>query len=132
MRLNPRRVDDTKKTIVVSNDTWNCVDGELTHQYHDATSGTVVRDVGYINFRLDTGQIGVFFIEEEYRSVGFGKQMLLAAINAHGKADTHPFWSNVWNKAFQLKDPVHISVTGEGFVMPTFANLVLYAKLTNC
>jgi hypothetical protein len=55
--------------------------------------------------------------------------MLIAAITdikSHGKADTvwavtiphHPFWSNVWNKAFQLKDPVHFSVTGEGYFMP--------------
>ena len=55
--------------------------------------------------------------------------MLLAAlgdIKAYGKAETvwavttlnHPFWSNVWNKAFQLKDPAHSSVTACGYSMP--------------
>jgi GNAT superfamily N-acetyltransferase len=133
---NWRLVDDLsryQKTIVVVNDTWNgVVDGQVTHQYHDAASENV--KIGYITFRLETGQIGIFFIEQEYRDSGLGKQMLLAAITdikARGKANTvwavtslhHPFWSNVWNKSFQLKDPAHFSVTAQGYSMPLWLPL---------
>ena len=131
-RRQPADVDlsQYRKSIAVSNDTWNkVVGGQVKHTYYDTTSEINVREVGFIDFRLQTGQIGVFRIEEEHRNKGLGKQMLLAAIGdikAYGKAETvwavttlkHPFWSNVWNKAFQLKDPAHSSVTGRGYSMP--------------
>ena len=120
-----------QKKVEISNDTWHdVVGGNVRHIFYDATSQTAkVRQVGYIDFRLETGQIGLFRIEEEYQNKGLGKQMLLGAIEdikSHGKAKTvwavtsldHPFWSNVWNKAFQLKDPAHSSVTEYGYSMP--------------
>jgi len=86
--------------------------------------------IGYIRYYNTTGQIGLFFIDEEYKNRGLGKQILSKIIkelkmnNCKGvwavTTTNHPFWSNVYNKSFTYKDPVHSSVTGDGYFMDLY------------
>ena len=83
--------------------------------------------IGYIKYYITTGQIGLFFINKEYQNRGLGKQILSKVISELKENNCkevwavtlqdHPFWSNVYNKSFQYKDPVHSSVTGDGYFM---------------
>jgi hypothetical protein len=102
-------------------------DGEIRRTYYD-TNVDPPKNIGYIDYRLEPGQIGVFFINDEYQNRGLGKQMLMIAIDDiknYGTANTvwavtiknHPFWHNVWDQSFKYKDPTHSSVTGDGYVM---------------
>jgi len=83
------------------------------------------KSIGYINYRTGTGQIGYFFINENYRNKSLGKQILLNAIldMKNNKivwtiaSHNHPFWSNVFNKSFKYSERPHMSVTGSGYLL---------------
>lgn len=74
-----------------------------------------------------TGQIGLFFINEEYKNKGLGKQILSRVIldmqNEGQKgifvctSKDHKFWANVFDKSFKWKLRPHSSVTGSGYYM---------------
>jgi len=80
--------------------------------------------IGYIKYKK-TGQIGLFFINEEYQNRGLGKQILNKAIDElkiYGckevwvvTSDNHLFWSNVYNKQFIRRKPAHPLVCGGGY-----------------
>jgi len=82
--------------------------------------------IGYIRYYITTGQIGLFFIDEEYQNRGLGKQILSKVIEELKEnqceeawavgTDNHIFWLNVYNKSFTRKVPAHPSVTGPGYV----------------
>jgi RimJ/RimL family protein N-acetyltransferase len=85
------------------------------------------KSIGYIHYRIGTGQIGLFFIKEKYKNKGLGKQILTKTIE-HMKlskneyvwavtSTNHPFWSNVFGKAFKYSKKLHPSVTGDGYML---------------
>ena len=83
--------------------------------------------IGYIRYYITTGQIGLFFIDDEYQNRGLGKQILSKVIKELEanqceevwavSTDNHTFWSNVYNKSFAHRNPAHPSVTGPGYIM---------------
>lgn len=110
---------------IIKNDYWNNIpNGE----YRDniIVDNTII---GYIQYRIKTGQIGLFFIDSEYRNRGLGRQVLYNTINTIRDKNPeiksvwavttqdHKFWSNVYNKSFRFEDRVHNSVTGFGYIL---------------
>lgn len=83
--------------------------------------------IGYIRYYITTGQIGLFFINEEYQNRGLGKQILSKVIEELKlnncqevwavTSSNHSFWSNVYNKLFVHRNPAHVSVGGCGYFM---------------
>jgi hypothetical protein len=83
--------------------------------------------IGYIRYYITTGQIGLFFIDNEYQHRGLGKQILSKVIEdlKTNNCDevwavtstNHSFWSNVYNKSFEYRDPAHPTVGGNGYFM---------------
>ena len=83
--------------------------------------------IGYIRYYITTGQIGLFFINNEYQHRGLGKQILSKVIEDmktyHCEevwavtSKNHSFWSNVYNKSFEYRDPAHPTVGGDGYFM---------------
>jgi GNAT superfamily N-acetyltransferase len=81
--------------------------------------------IGYIRYYVNSGQIGLFFIQEEYQNRGLGKQILSKVIKELQDnncneiwavtSKDHIFWSNVYNKSFSYRDPAHSSVGGDGY-----------------
>lgn len=117
------KLEDLKEIRTVKDDTWNKVrNGQTTLDYY-TKDGT---KVGYIKYKTN-GQIGLFFINDEYQNRGLGKQILYKVIKELFKydcsevwavtTDNHPFWSNVYNKQFKPRHPVHPSVTGSGYYL---------------
>jgi N-acetylglutamate synthase-like GNAT family acetyltransferase len=76
---------------------------------------------------FDTGQIGLFFIDNDYQNRGLGKQILSKVMEElttyHCEevwavtSKHHSFWSNVYNNSFEYRDPAHPTVGGKGYVM---------------
>jgi GNAT superfamily N-acetyltransferase len=83
--------------------------------------------IGYIRYYITTGQIGLFFIEDDYQHRGLGTQILSKVIEVLTKnhcdevwavtSEHHPFWSNVYNKSFVYRHPAHPTVIGDGYFM---------------
>jgi N-acetylglutamate synthase-like GNAT family acetyltransferase len=79
-----------------------------------------------IRYKLFVGQIGLFYIDKEYRNCGLGKQILdkvIMDMEDYGVEEVwavtsknHEFWSNVYKKSFTYKDPVHSTVRGSGYI----------------
>ena len=126
LRCLPLTLDDFNEVIHRSDDEWNNVPGgNIRRTYFTKT--TQLTEIGHIDYRVATGQIGLFFIySEKYKNNGLGKQMLTRAINdirTHGTAttvwgvtsDDHPCFSNIWNKRATWKSPAHSSVKGSGY-----------------
>lgn len=110
-----------KERRTVSDDTWNCVKDSEVHIQYLTSDDT---EVGFINYRLSTGQIGLLFItNEKYIRRGLGTQMVERAINEMKQhkidkvwavtRDNHEFWEKVLN--FQPSKRPHKSVTGSGY-----------------
>ena len=88
--------------------------------------------IGYIRYYITTGQIGLFFIDEDYHNRGLGKQILSKVIHELQvnqceevwavTTSNHSFWSNVYNKSFVHRRPAHPSVTGPGYFMKLHMN----------
>lgn len=122
----PRTLDDLNEVIHVSDDEWNNVkEGNVRRTYF--TKGIRPTELGYIDYRVATGQIGLFFIyDKKYHNNGLGKQMLTRAIDdirTHGTASTvwgvteytHPCFKNMWGGIATWQKPAHNSVTGTGY-----------------
>jgi GNAT superfamily N-acetyltransferase len=85
------------------------------------------KSIAYIRYYINTGQVGLFFMNKEYHNRSLGKQILSKAIEDMREngceemwASTlkdHQFWSNVYNKALKYRDPAHPSVTGDGYYL---------------
>jgi len=83
--------------------------------------------IGYIRYYITTGQIGLFFIEDNYQHRGLGTQILSKVIEDLTKnhceevwavtSEQHPFWCNVYNKSFVYRHPAHPTVSGDGYFM---------------
>jgi len=120
----PLSLDNFKEIRDVGNDNWNKIpNGEIYLKYFSDNG----KEIGYINYRISTGQICLFQLEEEYRNRGLGKQILGKVINDLKKlgikevwaitTENHEFWSNVYKKSFEYKKRPHKSVTGSGYSM---------------
>ena len=87
------------------------------------------KKIGYIRYYITTGQVGLFFIDNDYQNRGLGKQILSKVIKEMEinnceevwavTTDNHTFWSNVYNKSFEYRSPSHPSVGGSGYFMKT-------------
>ena len=115
---------DYKEVISIKDDRWNDIqNGDVTRKYYNAED----KEIGYMNYRVKVGQVGIFVIEENYRDKGLGKQILnltMIDMKNHGAEEIwavttkdHTFWSNVYNKSFTWRDPAHPSVGGGGYFM---------------
>jgi hypothetical protein len=120
-KVNINFNDLTLKKII-KDDTWNKVkNGEifLEYYYYD-------KQICHINYRLN-GQIGLFYIEEDFRNVGIGKKILdnvIIDMQQHKipyvwaiTTQNHPFWHNVYKNGFTFSERPHFSVTGHGYKM---------------
>lgn len=127
MRPSKRIVPTYDKLLIkttIENDTWNNIkDGQITKDVYYSS-----KHIGYIRYRTETGQIGIFVIFDDcYRNVGLGKQILNNTIedlrnNNQSSVwaittENHSFWANIYNKKFIYKERVHSSVTGSGYLM---------------
>ncbi len=107
----PMKLEDFKEIRTVTDDNWNKIkNGNINLEYFDKNNNSI----GYIDYRVNVGQIGLFFItNHSYINRGLGKQILEKAIKEIKlykvkevwavTTDNHPFWSNVWNKSFKPK-----------------------------
>jgi GNAT superfamily N-acetyltransferase len=118
----PIQLSVYKEHKIVKNDDWNKIkNGDITLEYYLHNN----KMIGCINYRVYTGQIGLFFLEPNYRNIGLGKQILNKAINDIKQnninevwavtSKNHVFWSNVYNGKFKYKEQLHPSVTGSGY-----------------
>lgn len=84
----------------------------------------VSKEIAYLSFRPHNGQVGIIYLEPEYRGNGLGKEIVEMArqerINKYNASDlwcvtpeTHPFWKNYKNSSWH--DPVDKSVRGHGY-----------------
>lgn len=109
-------IKDFTKTLKVSDDTWNNIpNGDLEYRFYKDN-----KEVGLISFRRGTGQIGVMYLNEEYRGWGIGKDILRLAKKDIDTdrvwcvtIENHGFWKS--RKDSVWKDPAHSSVTGSGY-----------------
>ena len=72
------------------------------------------KSIGYLSYKIQTGQIGLFFINKDYQNKGLGKQILSNVIQEISldknksiwviTTKSHPFWSNVFDKSFEFPD----------------------------
>ena len=125
----PLLINDFKEIRLVSsemqypNDYFvNKKPGGILLEYYDKD----IR-IGYIRYYVTTGQIGLFFIDNEYQHLGLGTQILskvmeeLKTNNCEEvwavTTTNHSFWSNVYNKSFEYRDPAHPTVGGDGYFM---------------
>jgi len=84
------------------------------------------KSIGYVSYKIKTGQIGLLFIKKDYQNLNLGKQILLNIINeltVDNKqiwavtTQDHPFWSNVFEQSFEFTRRPHNSVTGSGYLL---------------
>jgi len=85
------------------------------------------KSIGYISYKIKTGQIGLFFINKDYQNLGLGKHILFKLINEQINSDNkkiwaitskdHSFWSNVFEQSFKFASRPHNSVTGSGYLL---------------
>ncbi len=153
------KLEDFNEITIIINDDWNKVEkGNVWKCYFEKSvklndlnidsvkdrkgaENIAFRSIGYISYKIKTGQIGLFFIDPKFRNLGLGKQILTRVINdiktnQNKSKQTltvwavttkdHPFWSNVYDKSFEYKSKPHSSVKGSGYVL----NFDKYEKLT--
>lgn len=124
----PLFLKDFKQTKVIKDDYYNNIpDSDIRIDFYDNLNNE--QYAGYISYRAAVGQVGLFFLESDYKNRGLGKQILTQTIEHMKEFNTtniwaittndHPFWSNVFNKSFKWYDmrQVHPSVTGSGYKM---------------
>lgn len=123
--INPPSISNFKQVRIVKDDTWNNIpESEILVEFYN-----IDKKIGHIQYRLGTGQIGLIYLDEEYRGYGLGKQILTDTINEMKKnnikdiwavtSKSHDFWSNVFDKSFKWYDSkdLHPSVSGDGYKM---------------
>ena len=100
--------------------------------------------IGMINYRIHSGQVGIFYLEPEFRNKGLGKQIILKVMKEMKDNETkkmfavttrdNVFWSNVFNKSFAYVDRVDENVTGMGYIMelnPGYVNHLINSNKQN-
>jgi N-acetylglutamate synthase-like GNAT family acetyltransferase len=103
--------------IIILNSQKVVENGRDIHYYYNNKE-----KIGYIRYKYN-GQIGLLYLEPEYRGFGIGKIMVDNAIHDMKHHDVpeawlvtipdHKFWKQI---GFTWREkPVHPSVTGSGF-----------------
>lgn len=100
--------------------------GNKFYLLHDNKYNNKVNEIGYINYNPATGQIGLLWLDHEYRGYGIGKQMFgLVAEDAkkdgHNKVFAvttydHKFIKNLPNSKW--KEPAGEGVKSGGYSIP--------------
>ena len=124
----PLNLSDFYQHKVIKDDLWNNKkNGDITIDFYSDYNKT--NKIGYISYRVKVGQVGLFFIDNNYQNRGLGKQILKQVIDDMKAnnvteiwavtVENHPFWSNVFNKSFHWYDSrqLHPSVSGFGYKM---------------
>jgi len=120
------KLDNYKEIRKVKDDRWNKIEnGNTRLEYFDND-----KEVGYIDYRSFTGQVGIFYLEPEYRQKGLGTQILLKAMEEMREnkvpnvwavtTKDHEFWSKVFKGSMSWNKPAHndtYSITGSGYNM---------------
>lgn len=85
------------------------------------------KNIGLVQYNNKTGEIGMLIIHETFRNMGLGKFILKNIIEEMKQNQNkevwaisnkkHDFWSNVNNKSFTYKFPVHSTTIHGGFYM---------------
>jgi len=85
------------------------------------------KNIGLVQYNNLTGEIGMLLIHETFRNMGLGKFILKNIIDemkVHEIKEVwaisnkkHNFWSNVNNKSFSFRSPVHSTTKHGGFYM---------------
>ena len=85
------------------------------------------KNIGLVQYNNLTGEIGMLLIHETFRNMGLGKFILKNIIDemkVHEIKEVwaisnkkHNFWSNVNNKSFLFRSPVHSTTKHGGFYM---------------
>jgi len=88
------------------------------YKYYDENN----TEIGYLHFHPESGQIGIIRLDEEYRGIGLGTQMIKIVEDARKpfgnnlwvvSTPYHPFWEKQYKATW--KDPANYRVTGSGF-----------------
>ena len=99
-----------------------------TSNDHNQIHELAAKSIGYITYKLISGQIGLFYINrDKYKNRKLGKQILSKVIldmKEEGRdnifavtSKDNKFWSNVFDGSFQWKDRPSNTVTGSGYYM---------------
>lgn len=119
-------INELFEKVIIEDDTYNKLkNGSITRKYYlDENDET---EIAMIRYKIFVGQVGLFFIDKNYRNNGLGKEILEITINDMCKknvqnvwavtSENHPFWSNVFSKSFKYMETPHPSVTGSGHCM---------------
>jgi GNAT superfamily N-acetyltransferase len=125
-----------QKKGVISLDNFNVKEANEKHKdmfYHygkdkiyliyDDKINNIDKHIGYITLVPNTGQIGLFFLDEDYRGYTIGKQLLdnIVVESKKNGNDTifavtkqdHPFWKNITGGIW--RSPVGEGVTCPGY-----------------
>jgi hypothetical protein len=81
------------------------------------------KQIIYVRYKPNTGQIGILDVNKEFQKKGFGKQVIKFMENELSKVNqkeiwvacsqNHFYWSKLSN--FSFRNPIHESVTGSGY-----------------
>ena len=128
VKPKPLNLTDFTQVKVIKDDHWNKIpESDIRIDFYDKLKNDTY--AGYISYRAAVGQVGLFFLEKDYRERGLGKQILSQTIEDMKNFETteiwavstenHSFWSNVYNKSFSWYEykQLHPSVTGSGYKM---------------
>lgn len=128
-------IDDTYNKVKDGN-IWLCyfdkkyptdtIDTKLIKNRDDVEK-IAYKSIGYVSYNIQTGQIGLFFINKYYQDKGLGKQILSNVIQEISldknksiwviTPKDHQFWSNIFDKSFEFNQRPHNSVTGSGYLL---------------
>jgi hypothetical protein len=107
----------------ITKDTWNHIqNGNIKLEcFEKVPNLNKTIPVGYIDYRLYSGQINSFYIHNAYQMNGIGTDLLLYTIEDLRKINTpeifaistlnHPFWSNVLDRSFTYRTRQHLNKT---------------------
>jgi predicted acetyltransferase len=101
-------------------DIWNKIEnGDIMISLNDIKTE---EDVGFIRYKLYTGQICYLFVEPKYRKKGISNKLLELSFENMKQYNINEAWITCkinhyyWSKVFgNFRDPVHITVSGYGY-----------------
>ena len=90
-------------------------------------------NVGFVQYYINTGQIGMIMVHKPYRNKGLGKQIISDAIHQIKVSNrfnsqfnnevwliaskTHDVWTNIYKGKFSYRNPIQPNLLNGGFYM---------------